>query len=186
MSHENRMDIQNQPQVIIITGIMASGKSTVAELLAQRFSRSVHLHGDLFRRLIVNGRAPIRPGFPADGKPQLCLRYRLAAQAADGYAQAGFTVVVQDIIIGEFLSEFIDSVQSRPLALVVLAPQPEVVARREAERDKTGYGGGWTVDGLDKLFRSTTSHRGLWLDSSDQTPTETVDEIWGRLTEALI
>ena len=66
MSHENRMDTYSQSQVIIITGIMASGKSTVAELLAHRFSRSVHLHGDLFRRLIVNGRASIRPGFPAD------------------------------------------------------------------------------------------------------------------------
>lgn len=186
MNHENRMDIHHYPQVIIITGIMASGKSTVAELLAHRFSRSVHLHGDLFRRLIVNGSAPIRPGFPADDKPQLRLRYSLAAQAADGYARAGFTVVVQDIIIGEFLLEFLESVQSRPLALVVLAPQPEVVERREAERAKTGYGDGWTVDGLDKLFRSTTPHRGLWLDSSDQTPTETVDEIWGRLTEALI
>jgi len=87
--------------------------------------------------------------------------------------------VVRDIIIGEFLLEFLESVQSRPLALVVLAPQPEVVERREAERDKTGYGDGWTVDGLDKLFRSCPAilHHGLWLDSSNQTPSETVDEI---------
>lgn len=69
---------------------------------------------------------------------------------------------------------------------MVLAPQPAVVERREAERDKTGYGDGWRVDGLDKLFRITTPQRGLWLDSSDQTPMKTVDEIWGRLTEALI
>ncbi|MFI4875099.1 MAG: DUF1559 domain-containing protein, partial [Blastopirellula sp. JB062] len=46
------------------TGIMAAGKSTVAQRLAERlpldqFPRSVHLRGDLFRRLIVNGRADL-------------------------------------------------------------------------------------------------------------------------------
>jgi adenylylsulfate kinase-like enzyme len=77
------------PQIIVITGIMASGKSTVAELLVRRFPRSVHLRGDLFRRLIVNGRVPIRPGFPDDDALQLRLRHRLTAQAADTYAREG-------------------------------------------------------------------------------------------------
>lgn len=165
---------------------MASGKSTVAELLARRFPRSVHLRGDLFRRLIVNGRVPIRPGFPDDDALQLGLRHRLTAQAADTYAREGFTVVVQDIIIGEFMAEFIDSIVSRPLALVVLQPRAGVVRRREAERPKTGYVGGWTVDGLDQLFRSTTPRRGLWLDNSEQTPDETVAELLERLSEALV
>ncbi|MHB1505506.1 MAG: zeta toxin family protein [Sulfobacillus sp.] len=51
------------PATIVLTGVMAAGKSTVAALLAERFGRSVHLRGDLFRRMIVNGRAPVRPGF---------------------------------------------------------------------------------------------------------------------------
>lgn len=186
MDKETRIEHEEHPKIIVITGIMASGKSTVAELLANRFPRSVHLRGDLFRKLIVNGRASIRPGFPDDGTAQLRLRHRLTAQVAEGYARADFTVVVQDIMTGEFLSEFIASVDSRPLALIVLVPRPAVVSQREAERSKTGYAGGWTVDGLDALFRSTTPRLGLWLDTSDQTPAETVDEIWGRLTEALI
>ncbi|SCL15341.1 Zeta toxin [Micromonospora rhizosphaerae] len=44
------------PAVVLITGIMAAGKSTVAELLAWRLPRSVHLRGDLFRRMVVSGR----------------------------------------------------------------------------------------------------------------------------------
>lgn len=31
-----------KPCIILITGVMASGKSTIAQLLAERFSRSVH------------------------------------------------------------------------------------------------------------------------------------------------
>ena len=43
--------------VVVITGIMASGKSTVAEALAKRFAKAVHLRGDIFRRMVVSGRA---------------------------------------------------------------------------------------------------------------------------------
>ncbi|MDL2264172.1 hypothetical protein LJC31_05920 [Synergistaceae bacterium OttesenSCG-928-I11] len=42
--------------IFLITGVMASGKSTVAELLARRFEKSVHLRGDIFRKMIVSGR----------------------------------------------------------------------------------------------------------------------------------
>ena len=36
-------------ELYAITGVMAAGKSTVAELLAQRFEKGVQLRGDLFR-----------------------------------------------------------------------------------------------------------------------------------------
>ena len=41
----------------MITGAMAAGKSTVADLLAIRLPKSVHIHGDVFRRMVVSGRA---------------------------------------------------------------------------------------------------------------------------------
>ena len=43
--------------IILITGNMAAGKSTVAQALAERLPMSVHLRGDRFRRMIVNGQA---------------------------------------------------------------------------------------------------------------------------------
>ena len=36
--------------IYIITGIMASGKTTIAQLLAEQFDKSVHVHGDVFRK----------------------------------------------------------------------------------------------------------------------------------------
>jgi chloramphenicol 3-O-phosphotransferase len=96
---------------------------------------------------------------------------------ADAYAEAGFTAVVQDVVLGEELPGCVRLVRSRPLYVVVLAPSAEVVASREAGRAKTGYGGGWTVEGLDAVLRAGTPRIGLWLDTSGLTVGETVEAI---------
>ncbi|MEV7239508.1 AAA family ATPase, partial [Streptomyces sp. NPDC051020] len=50
------------PAVVLITGVMAAGKSTVAQALAERLPRAVHVRGDVFRRMVVSGRAEMVPG----------------------------------------------------------------------------------------------------------------------------
>jgi predicted kinase len=162
--------------VIVVSGIMAAGKSTVAQLLAERFQYGVHLRGDVFRRMIVSGQASMAED-GAEAQRQLRLRYRLACQAADGYAQAGFTVVLQDVVIGELLREFLDGIRSRPRYLVVLTPRPDVISSR--------LGGSYhLIDELDYELHAFSPRRGLWLDNSDLSPGETVDAILGRLDEA--
>ncbi|MFI8952214.1 AAA family ATPase [Streptomyces sp. NPDC053750] len=170
--------------VVLITGVMASGKSTVAQLLAERLSRSVHLRGDSFRRMIVSGGEEFTPQPSDEATAQLRLRYQASATIADLYAGAGWTVVAQDVVLGEHLDAYLNWVTTRPLYLVVLAPTPEAVAQREAGRRKHGYGGPWTVDILDQALRQNTPRRGLWLDTSHQTPDQTVDQILTGLTTA--
>ncbi|WP_020579864.1 AAA family ATPase [Actinopolymorpha alba] len=173
------------PRVIVITGIMAAGKSTVAQLLAERLDRSVHVRGDIFRRMIVSGAAPITPDGGDAMNAELRLRYRISAKLADEYASAGYTAVVQDVILGPDLAEFVTLVATRPLAVVVLAPRPDVIERRERERPKTGYGD-WTVEALDLSLREETPRLGLWLDTSDESPEQTVNEILHRLPESIV
>lgn len=72
-------------QVILITGNMAAGKSSVAQALAERLPKSVHLRGDVFRRMIVSGQAAMTVHLSAEAERQLWLRYRLAAAAAELY-----------------------------------------------------------------------------------------------------
>ncbi|ULL13777.1 phosphotransferase [Paenibacillus sp. H1-7] len=172
--------------IFLITGIMASGKSTVAELLSRQFDKSVHLRGDVYRKMIVQGREEMLPEASQEAVRQLELRYRLAASAADAYYDAGFTVVVQDVVIGPMLQQFVDYVGRAPLYVVVLAPDEETVALREAGRSKKGYGP-WSVAGLNEILHMETPRLGLWLDTSKLTPEETVQEIL-RLaeTEALV
>ncbi len=171
-----------QPSIIVVTGIMASGKSTVAQLLAERLERSVHLRGDLFRRMIVNDRREVGPGANPSELEQLRLRYRLTAQAAETYLEAGFHVVVQDVIIGKMLEDFVLFLDTRPFYMVVLCPEPAAVAEREAGRAKKGYGE-WTVQTLDEVLRSETPRIGMWLDTSQLTPEQTADEILNNVWE---
>ncbi|MGH3898758.1 MAG: hypothetical protein ACRDTA_11005, partial [Pseudonocardiaceae bacterium] len=111
-------------------------KSTIAQMLAERLPRSVHVRGDLFRRMLVNGRADMLPEPSDEAARQLRLRHQLTAMV------------------------------------------------REAARGKVAYDT-WTVDRLDDVLRHQTPRLGLWLDTSGQTPTETVNEILTRAwTEA--
>jgi predicted kinase len=176
--------MMDDPQMILITGNMAAGKSSVAQALAQRLPQSVHLRGDAFRRMIVNGRAEMTAMLSKEAERQLWLRYRLAAAAADLYLQAGFTVIYQDIIIGPTLAEVAALYRHHLLSVIVLCPRPEVIAAREAARAKTGYADESAVHAFARVLHSETPRIGYWLDSSDLTVAETVDRILGHLRRA--
>jgi chloramphenicol 3-O-phosphotransferase len=173
------------PVVYLITGIQAAGKSTVAELLAIHFPRAAHVRGYAFSRMLVTGRTDMLPGASPEAEQQLQLRYRQAALVADSFVESGFTAVVQDVVLGQYLPRMVSFIRSRPLAVVVLAPSPEVVAAREASRVKKAYGH-WTIDELDRALRQETPRLGLWIDTSQQTPQQTVAEILARGTEFAI
>jgi hypothetical protein len=164
---------------------MAAGKSTVAQHLAERLPRSIHLRGDVFRRMIINGRAEMTRELSAAAAEQLRLRYRLAAAAAALYLHAEFSVVYQDVILGHHLTEVVRSYPFHPLHVVVLCPTPAVVAAREAGRRKTGYRG-VTIAELDRVLREETPRLGLWLDNSTFTVAETVDYILANLSVAIV
>jgi len=165
--------------IVLVTGIQAAGKSTIAQALAERLPRSVHVRGDVFRRMVVGGRAEMTPEPSDEAIQQLRLRYQLAAQVSDAYFDAGFTVITQDVILGEDLAEMTTLIRSRPLLVIVLAPQADTIAARENARGKTAYGT-WAIHQLDDVLQHQTPRIGLWLDTSHQSPTETVDEILAR------
>jgi len=165
--------------VYLVTGPSAAGKTTVARLLAERFEHGVSLEGDLFRRAIVTGRREMTPEASPEALAQLRLRYRLTAAAADAYFAAGFTVVAEDVVAGELLAEYGELIRARPLHVVVLMPSPAAIASREAAREVTAYAR-FSIDELYRLFAEETPRLGLWIDSSRQTPAQTVDEILAR------
>ena len=166
--------------IYLITGVMASGKSTVAELLAQHFEKSVHLRGDTFRKMIVCGRAEMSEAPSDEALAQLDLRYRLTAEAAKQYHRAGFTVVMQDNYYGEKLLYVLGLLAPEPVQIIVLCPGPDTVRQREQQRGKTGYHG-FAVEVLHADFMANTPRIGLWIDNSGQTPQETVRQILAEM-----
>ena len=174
------------PACILITGIMASGKSTVAQQLAEQLPKSVHLRGDVFRKMMVNGRVPMEPPLTDEAFAQLKLRYQIAATAARQYCEAGFTVVYQDVIIGDILKDVVAMHRTEfPLSVVVLCPSPEVALQRDSTRHKQTYTG-WTPEDLDRALREETPQIGLWLDTTNLSIEETVAMILNRIDEARV
>src|SRR4029453_15749705 len=125
-------------RVIVVTGAMAAGKSTVADLLAIRLPKSVHIHGDVFRRMVVSGRADMTPNPSPDALAQLNLRYDLREMAAARCTEDGFDAIVQDVILGKDLADFVKRIASPERYLVVLSPPMSAWEWREEQRVKAG------------------------------------------------
>jgi hypothetical protein len=120
----------------------------------------------------------------------LDLRYHLSAQAAHEYCRAGFTTVVQDNIFGDDVPTWLKDANVQPSHLVVLRPSVSVVKQRDQMRQravgKVAYRPGRvSIEQLDEIL-ATTPRIGLWLDTSNQTPAETLNEIMSRQNEAVI
>jgi hypothetical protein len=177
--------------VWLVTGAQASGKSTVADLLARRFERGVHVRGGQFYRWAVRGWVHVGESGQGDEVRRLLeLRYRLSSLVADEYTAAGFTAVVQDNIYGPDVEAWLGRITARPRHLVVLRPSVAVVEQRDDQRrqhlGKVAYRGGFTPAENDAHVSATRRDLGLWLDTSEQTPEETVDEILVRGDEAVV
>ena len=163
-------------RVYLITGLMASGKSSVAEALAKRFVKSVHLRGDYFRKAIINGRVEMSENPSKDALDQLHLRYQLTAMVAINYYKEGFNVIVQDNYYGNDLLYIIELLKELDVKVIVLDPSLEVIKLRESNRNKLGYTN-FNIEDLYKSFHDHTPRVGSWIDNSELTIEETVDKI---------
>ncbi len=170
-----------EPAIIVVFGIQGAGKSTVARALAEQFERGVHIEADALQRMIVaGGEWAGEAGEPAgEASRQLRLRLHNACLLARSFVGAGFTAVLDDIIIGARFDDLRAELAGLPFRLVVLAPDVATVIARDEAREHT-VGEEWARY-LDEEQRKTMAGSGLWVDSSGQTPSETVVEVMSRL-----
>jgi chloramphenicol 3-O-phosphotransferase len=164
------------PAILIVTGLMASGKSTVAQAIAKRLPRSAHVRGDTFRKMIIGGRAEMAPEPTSKALAQMELRVRIACNVSAAYADSGMNVIYQDVLLGAFLEQAISSLSQYSPGVVVLNPTLETVADRDAARSKTAYSGSWTPAVLEQALIATPQH-GLWLDTSTMSAAQTAQYV---------
>ncbi len=90
------MATSSETPVLILTGPPGVGKTTAAELLATRSARGVHLQADTFFHYIRSGY--VEP-WKSESRVQNEVVMRIVAAAAAGYAEAGYTTIVDGIVI---------------------------------------------------------------------------------------
>jgi predicted kinase len=172
--------------LFVISGVPASGKTTVSRLLASRLDRAVCVPGDAIRAMVITGRADMRPDAGEAELAQLLLRYQGALAVASVYLAAGFGVVVEDVIIGPMLRKFLALVPVPEMHLVFLDPGATAVAERDRGRSKTAYGDHWDVGELRNVLRVETDRLGLWLDTAELSAEQTVDRILADPAASLV
>lgn len=168
----------------LITGIPGAGKSTVSRELAKQFPRSAHIEVDRVREMIVSGN--LKPGQEplTESDAQLELGVRNAALLANSLMEAGFTPVVDDVVLQVQLARYRDVLARWPIRLVVLAPSVEIAVERDQRRSEKHVADRFAY--LDAELRKQMQGVGLWLDTSGMTVAETVERIIRRADEALV
>jgi predicted kinase len=158
--------------VVVVTGPPGAGKTTVARLVADALSPSVHLHSDDFWDYIRNGR--IAPHLP-ESKQQNELVVQILAEAAIGYARGGYDVIVDGIVGPWFIEVFRKPATEAGLSLhyVVLRPDERVAAERAMSRGSPALTDDGPVRKMYAEFSGLGRYEAFVLDSSQQTPDET-------------
>jgi chloramphenicol 3-O-phosphotransferase len=182
---DGRDGIGHMRKVVLITGMQAAGKSTIAPLLGSRLGPpAATLDGDVFFHGVVAGAVGMTPDPDPEAIRQLELRYAATAKIAQHYADAGFDFTCSDIILGDHVEQWFNALHNVEPHLVVLVPSVDSIVDRELGRGSTSYtawqdSGATLADAVRALQKglNDTPRRGLWLDTTDQTPEQTVEAI---------
>jgi predicted kinase len=121
--------------IILIAGSPASGKSTVAKLLAMRAKKGVHIPVDSLRDMVLGGLVQPGPDWSAALVEQVRIARANAMAVAINYANADFKVFIDDFWDPQSLLSEYEALASRPdLLRIILHPSKATAISRNAHR----------------------------------------------------
>jgi len=168
--------------VFLVAGPPATGKSTVARLIAESRSRSILVDVDRIRDgMVVNGAVLPGPTWTTELVEQLVAARDSACAIARAYSRIGFDVVLDDFYDPRSRLAEYDAVADLGGIRVVLLPDLDVA--RERSRTRGPGPADYIADGITEVYALIGARADLvsagWtvLDTSRETAEQTRDRI---------
>ena len=163
--------------ILILTGSPGAGKSTTAQsLAAESHGPAVHLHSDDFWGFIKKGLIP--PWFPEAHKQNEVVM-AVVAEAANGYANGDYFVVV-DGIVGPWFLHLFEKLK-RPLHYIVLRPTLDAAIEHCRARGGNTLTDPGTIAALHKQFSALGPLEGHAIEIHGHSPDDTLAAVQAAL-----
>jgi predicted kinase len=169
--------------VLILTGPPGVGKTTVAAQLVTRFPRAVHLEADHFFRYIRSGY--VEPWRPESNEQNRAVM-GVVAEAAAGYAAAGYFTVVDGIVIpGWFLEPVHEALRAagHGVDLAVLRAPLSTCLARVRRREGIPSIDPEAIERVWQGFTECGDFEANAIDLGDETPDDVADMLARRLED---
>jgi chloramphenicol 3-O-phosphotransferase len=172
--------------IFVITGSPGAGKTHVAEALMRRFVLGVHLSVDILRKAVVSGYDDAVPAWEEKRNLQFRLARETAARAASLYADHGFAVAIDDVILpNELDMVLVEPMHGHRIFKIVLRPTLEVALTRNALRTNKSFDPSVLNDAIRRVHAalndpSFPAHDWIVIDNSNKAVEETAEEILVR------
>jgi gluconate kinase len=172
----------NMNNIIFITGMAGSGKSTVGRLVARHFPKCLFIQVDELREKMVKGYARPECGvFTEEVIQQFQMARSTAIYMARLYANQGVDVVIDDVCAPpNFVEQYAALFEIPEVHRVLLYPKASIVMERIKER-----GGPWEhinyVPAIYNYLDSMSKDGWIVLDSSEWTIEQTVNEVLSKI-----
>jgi predicted ABC-type ATPase len=121
--------------LLVVSGPPGAGKSTVAQLIADQFERSVLVEGDAFFGFLAAG--AIEPWLP-ESHQQNEIVTEVGAQATGAFVNGGYDTVYDGVVGPWFLTAFARGTGLDQLDYAVILPSLDVCLERV--RSRVGHG----------------------------------------------